>query len=79
MMRWREVKELAGMLLILGTLVGAGSELSSLTAEPQEVVDVREGPGTPAAEAPSIAVGYEAAGPASAALSIEPVGLPSGG
>jgi hypothetical protein len=78
-MRWREVKELAGMLMVLGTLVGAGWGLSSLTADPQEVVDVREAPGAPAAVAPVGTGGYEAAGPAAPVGSIEPVGRPSGG
>lgn len=77
-MRWREVKELAGMLMILGTLVGAGWGLSSVTAGAQEVVDVREAPGAPAAEASVRTGSYEAAGPAVPASTIDPVGRPSG-
>lgn len=79
MMSGREAKELAWMLLVLGVLLGTGWELSSLTADPQEVVDVREAPGAPAAEAPGVTGSYEAAGPAVSAASLEPVGRPTGG
>lgn len=78
-MRWREAKELSGMVLILGMLVGTGWGLSSLAAQPEDVVEVREAPGAPVVEE-SAAVGrYEAAGPAVSDASIDPVGRPSGG
>lgn len=77
-MRWREAKELAGMVLLLGVLVGAGWELSSMTADAPEVVDVRDAPRAPRDAA--LATGrYEAAGPADPAGSTEPVGVPAGG
>jgi hypothetical protein len=65
-MLWGEVKELAGMLLLLGILVAAGSSVAT-AVEASEIAEV------PAIEQPVEAEVYQAFG------STEPVGSPECG
>lgn len=76
-MRWGEVKELAGMLGILGMLVAAGLGLSSAAQDAPEVVEV---PDVPAVEVPAVTGPYKVVGPAASAddASALPVGVPPG-
>ncbi len=65
-MLWGEVKELAGMLLLLGILVAAGSSVATAVGA-SEIAEV------PAIEQPVEAEVFQAFG------STEPVGSPDGG
>jgi len=65
-MWWREVKELAGMLLLLGILVAAGSGVATAVGA-SEIAEV------PAIEQPVEAEVFQALG------STEPVGSPDCG
>ncbi len=65
-MWWREVKELAGMVLLLGVLVATGLGVST-AAGAAELAEVRE---MPSIEQPVGAEMFQALG------SIEPVGSP---
>ncbi|MFQ5530033.1 MAG: hypothetical protein ACE5FP_06730 [Gemmatimonadota bacterium] len=65
-MWWREVKELAGMLLLLGILVAAGSSVATAVGA-SEIAEVRD---APAVEQPVEAEVYQAFG------STDPVGSP---
>ncbi|MEE8486778.1 MAG: hypothetical protein V3S56_01320 [Gemmatimonadota bacterium] len=65
-MWWREMKELAGMALLLGVLVATGSGVST-AASAAELVEVRD---MPSVEQPVGAEMFQALG------STEPVGSP---
>ena len=67
-MWWREVKELAGMVLLLGILVATGSGVST-AASAAELAEVREVP-APSVEQPVEAEVFQAF------VSTEPVGSP---
>ncbi len=66
-MWWREMKELAGMVLLLGILVAVGSGVS-MAAGAAEFAEVRD---APSIEQPVEAEVFQAFGPT------EPVGSPS--